>query len=374
MKRKVKELQIKDFAVADLFCGVGGLTHGFVLEKFKVDVGIDFDESCKYAFEENNKSKFVHRDVTDLSPKELKSYFSKGKKKILVGCAPCQPFSVYNKKSEDATVKQKSDRKWKLLYSFSDLIEKVKPEVVSMENVPLLVKFNNGKVFSDFVKRLEKNGYFVSWKIVNAQDYGVPQRRKRLVLLASKLGEISLIEKTITDKHFKTVRQAIGSLPPVEDGVSHPSDKLHRARKLSDLNKKRIIATKEGGFWRDWDKSLWLKCHTKKKGKDFNSVYGRMKWDDVAPTMTTYCTGLSNGRFGHPEQDRAITLREAALLQSFPMDYKFFNSTETLSTPSIARHIGNAVPVELGVAIAKSIKKHILSIGKKTRAKASLAI
>src|SRR5258706_15253712 len=116
--------------------------------------------------------------------------------KILVGCAPCQPFSVYNKKSEETTVKQRTDRKWRLLYSFSDLIEKVKPEIVSMENVPLLVKFNNGKVFKDFLKRLENSGYYVSWKIVNAQDYEVPQRRKRLILLASKLGDIKLIEKT----------------------------------------------------------------------------------------------------------------------------------------------------------------------------------
>lgn len=367
MRKALKKISIKDFSVTDLFCGVGGLTHGFVLEKFKVAAGIDFDESCKYAFEKNNKSKFLYKDITELSQKELKLCFPKGKRKILIGCAPCQPFSVYNKKSEEITVTQRTDRKWKLLYSFADLIEGVKPDIVSMENVPLLVKFNNGKVFKDFVKRLEKNGYSVSWEIVNAQDYGVPQRRKRLILLASRLGEIKLIEKTIKGKKYKTVRDAIGNLPPVEDGICHPEDKLHRARKLSDINKKRIQAMKEGGFWREWDKSLWLKCHTKKKGKDFNSVYGRMKWDDVAPTMTTYCTGLSNGRFGHPEQDRAITLREAALLQSFPPDYKFFNPKGTMSTPSIARHIGNAVPVELGVAIAKSIKNHIQTIGKERK-------
>ncbi|HPM31314.1 MAG TPA: DNA cytosine methyltransferase, partial [Chryseolinea sp.] len=323
MAKKKKKMSIKDFTVTDVFCGVGGLTHGFVLEKFKVDAGIDFDASCKYAFEKNNKSKFIHKDVTELGASELRSYFTRGKMKILVGCAPCQPFSVYNKKSENETVKQRSDKKWKLLYSFGDLIEKVKPEIVSMENVPLLVKFNKGKVFTDFLKRLKNNGYSVSWEIVNAQDYDVPQRRKRLILLASKLGEIKLIEKTVVGKNYKTVRQAIGHLPPIEDGIAHPSDRLHRARKLSELNKKRIIATKEGGFWRDWDKSLWLECHKKQQGKDFNSVYGRMKWDDVAPTMTTYCTGLSNGRFGHPEQDRAITLREAALLQSFPLEYEF---------------------------------------------------
>jgi len=363
MSKRKKKISHKDFAVVDLFCGVGGLTHGLVLEDFKVDAGIDFDKSCEYAFEANNKTEFFHEDVTELKPRKLASLYSKGKRKILVGCAPCQPFSIYNsKKSKDKAI-QKSDTKWKLLYSFADLIEKVKPEIVSMENVPLLVKFNGGKVFKDFVSRLEKFGYKVTWKIVNAQDYGVPQRRRRLILFGSKHGEVKLIDKKIQDGKLKTVRDAYGHLPVVEDGISHPKDKLHRARKLSDLNKKRIQATREGGFWREWDKSLWLECHKKKNGEPFRSVYGRMKWDDVSPTMTTYCTGLGNGRFGHPEQDRAITLREAALLQSFPEHYEFFNPKGIFSTPAIARHIGNAVPVGLGVAIAKSIKNHIEQIG-----------
>ena len=358
-----KKITFKDFYAVDMFCGVGGLTHGLILENIKVKAGFDFDPTCKYAFEKNNKAKFIHKDVTELSASELLKYFPKGKKKILVGCAPCQPFSLYNHKTAKDAKKRKTDSKWKLLYSFSELIEKVNPEIVSMENVPMLVKFNKGKVFNDFVSKLRKLGYQVSWEIVNAQDYGVPQRRKRLILLASKLGEIVLIDKTVTDKKYKTVREAIGHLPPVEDGISHPDDPLHRARKLSGLNKKRIQATTEGGFWRDWDKSLWLTCHTKDSGKDFNSVYGRMKWDDVAPTMTTHCIGLNNGRFGHPDQDRAITLREAALIQSFPADYKFINPKASFNSQNIAKHIGNAVPVGLGIAIAKSIKNHIQEIG-----------
>lgn len=363
MGKPKKKISFKDFAAVDIFCGVGGLTHGLILENIDVKAGIDFDVTCKFAFEKNNRSKFIHKDVTDLSAKELNKYFPKGKKKILVGCAPCQPFSLYNHKNEKDVKKLESDFKWKLLYSFGDLIEKVKPEIVSMENVPRLVTFNKGQVFNDFVSKLEKLGYHVSWKIVNAQDYGVPQRRKRLILLGSKLGKIDLIKETVENKEYKTVKQTIGHLPPVEDGVAHPKDPLHRARKLSPLNKKRIKATTEGGFWRDWDKSLWLKCHTKESGKDFNSVYGRMKWDDVAPTMTTYCVGLNNGRFGHPEQDRAITLREAALLQSFPANYKFIDPKKSFNSQNIAKHIGNAVPVGLGIAIAKSIKKHIQDIG-----------
>jgi len=353
-----------EYSVVDLFCGIGGLSHGFVKEGFKVNAGIDFDESCRYAFEENNKSKFIYKDVTNLNSEELKSYFGKGKIKILVGCAPCQPFSIYNHKKAKDKKKLETDTKWKLLYSFADLIEQVKPDIISMENVPLLLKFNGGKVYNDFKERLEKNGYKVTKYIVNAKDYGVPQRRKRLILFGSKHGEIKLIEPTIKDGKYKTVRDAIGKLPPVEDGISHPDDILHRSRKLTALNKRRIKATPAGGSWKDWkDKSLVLECHKKESGKIFGSVYGRMKWDDVAPTMTTYCVGLNNGRFGHPEQNRAITIREAALIQSFPKNYKLIDPDKNIfSSPTLARQIGNAVPVGLGVAIAKSIKKHIREI------------
>ncbi len=360
---KKKRITLKDFSAVDIFCGVGGLTHGLILESIQVKIGIDFDSTCKYAFEKNNNAKFIHKDVTELSATELRKYFPKGKKKILVGCAPCQPFSLYNHKTAKDPAKQQADNKWKLLYSFGDLIEKVKPDIISMENVPMLVKFNKGKVFNDFVSKLEQLNYNISWEIVNAQDYGVPQRRKRLILLGSKFGKINLIEKTVENNKYKTVRDAIGHLPPVEDGISHPDDLLHRARKLTDLNKKRIRATAEGGFWRDWDTSLWLTCHKKESGKDFNSVYGRMKWDEVAPTMTTHCIGLNNGRFGHPDQDRAISLREASLIQSFPEDYEFIDPVATFNSQNIAKHIGNAVPVGLGIAIAKSIKKHIEQIG-----------
>lgn len=358
-------MSINDFSVIDLFCGVGGLTHGFVKEKFKIDGGIDSDQSCSYAFEKNNKTKFYHRDVTTLTGEDLNSIFTKGKRRILVGCAPCQPFSIYNRKGVKSLTDSEGESenvKWKLLYSFADLIEATQPEIVSMENVPLLVKYDGGKVFEDFKERLISNGYHVTWYIVNAQDYGVPQRRKRLVLFASKHGKIELIDKTIQENDYVTVERAIGHLPRIQDGVPDKNDPLHLARKLTDLNKKRIQATKEGGNWEDWDESLLLECHKKESGRHFKSVYGRMKWNDVAPTMTTYCVGYSNGRFGHPEQDRAISLREAALIQSFPQDYDFINPEEEVSSATIARQIGNAVPVELGVAVAKSIKRHVESI------------
>ena len=357
------KLGVEDFSIVDLFCGIGGLTHGFIKEGFKVDAGIDFDETCKYAFEKNNDAKFYHKDVSIIKGEELQSIYQENSRRILVGCAPCQPFSIYNRKGVKGVVNTK-DAKWKLLYSFANLVEKTDPEIISMENVPLLLKFNGGKVYNDFKERLERRGYQITSYIVNAQDYGVPQRRKRLVLFGSKHGKIELIDKTIFDGKYVTVSDAIRHLPNVEDGVSHPSDPLHKSRKLTDLNKKRIQATKEGGNWQDWDKNLWLDCHKKESGKNFKSVYGRMSWNDVAPTMTTYCIGLSNGRFGHPEQDRAITLREAALLQSFPHDYDFIDPSKEMSNGILARHIGNAVPVGLGVVIAKSIKLHIEKIEK----------
>jgi DNA (cytosine-5)-methyltransferase 1 len=139
---------------------------------------------------------------------------------------------------------------------------------------------------------------------------------------------------------------------------------LHRARNLSPLNVKRIRATPEGGSWKDWDDSLVLKCHKKESGQTYKSVYGRMKWDDVSPTLTTQCTGYGNGRYGHPEQDRAISLREAAILQSFPKHYEFINPKEKFYPTVIEQHIGNAVPVRLSAVIAKSVKKHLSTLSK----------
>lgn len=352
-----KREKLENITVVDLFCGVGGLTHGFFKEKFNVIAGVDFDKTCKYAYEKNNKAKFIHEDITAIDSEKINSLFPKGHKKILVGCAPCQPFSLY------AHTRKSEDEKWKLLYSFARIIKDIKPDIVSMENVPQLASFNKGKVLKDFVDVLKDLGYNVSHYIVNAQNYGVPQRRKRLLLFASLNSEIEIIPETHRKK-FKTVKDAIGKLPQIEDGVAHEKDSLHYARKLSELNKKRIMATPKGGRWRDWkDKSLLLACHKKASGKAFGSVYGRMEWDNVSPTLTTCCVGLSNGRFGHPDQNRAISLREAAILQSFPPKYKFVDKSIPFSSTLLARHIGNAVPVQLGKVIAKSIKNHLETVG-----------
>ena len=155
------------------------------------------------------------------------------------------------------------------------------------------------------------------------------------------------------------VRDAIGNLPPLEAGGGCPSDALHRCRALSTLNMQRMIATPYGGSWKDWPEDLLLACHKKEGGKSFGSVYGRMVWEEPAPTMTTLCTGIGNGRFGHPEQNRAISAREAALFQTFPLTYKFFQNEQEVSLVKASRYIGNAVPPRLGEVIAESIIQHI---------------
>ena len=342
------------YAAIDLFCGVGGLTKGLEQAGINVIAGIDFESSCRYAYETNNKSKFIEKDITKVKAKELKSLYPRETDiHILAGCAPCQPFSKYTQRYRKDGYK---DEKWKLLYSFGKLAKETLPEIIAMENVPELEKTN---VFLDFVNELENNGYKIFHKVVFCPDYGVPQNRKRLILLASRLGEISLIDKTHMPENYVTVRDAIGNLPPLIAGSTDPDDLLHSATALSEKNLKRIRQSVPGGTWRDWDSDLQLKCHKRSTGKTYSSVYGRMSWDSPSPTITTQFYGYGNGRFGHPEQDRALSLREGAILQSFPENYRFIRSTDILNKHRLGIQIGNAVPVRLGEVIGISIINHI---------------
>jgi DNA (cytosine-5)-methyltransferase 1 len=324
------------------------MTHGFQLEGFDVAAGVDCDATCKYAFEANNRAAFIESDITTITGEEVAELYPAGNVRILVGCAPCQPFSLYsNRKSPDD--------KWKLLQSFASLVDTVQPEIVSMENVPRLT---NHRVFRAFVASLENRGYFVTHYLARGQEYGIPQRRTRLVLFASLYGAIRLVPPT--HSRTRTVRETISHLEPIPAGGVSAKDPLHRARSLSDINLKRIRATSSGGGWEEWDEQLRLKCHVKKNGQTFRSVYGRMKWDQPAPVMTTQFIGLGNGRFGHPTQDRAISLREAALFQTFAKSYSFIDpASPRVSMQAIARQIGNAVPVRLGRMVARSIKRHL---------------
>jgi DNA (cytosine-5)-methyltransferase 1 len=341
------------FSCVDLFCGAGGLTHGFVLEGIPVVAGIDLDPACKFPYEANNQAQFLERDVSKVDSQEIAELLGDADVKILAGCAPCQPFSTYSHRYE---VDQKGG-KWGLLYEFARLVEGTQPDIISMENVPSVAKH---AVFRDFVETVKTQGYHVWYGVVDSSHYGVPQARKRMVMLASKHGPIGLIPPTAPRP--KTVREAIGHLRPLGAGESAPRDKLHISSKLSSTNLARIRASRPGGTWRDWPKHLVAECHRSESGRTYPGVYGRMEWDKPSPTMTTQCYGFGNGRFGHPEQDRGISLREAAILQSFPKNYKFLPDGEEVSFKALGRMIGNAVPVDLGRAIAKSIKIHLQTL------------
>jgi DNA (cytosine-5)-methyltransferase 1 len=350
----MKRNERKKVKVIDLFCGIGGMTHGFVNEGFEVVAGIDNDPTCEYGYVRNNRASFVCKDIAEVTGDDLLKLYGDCDTKILIGCAPCQPFSHLNPGSL-------REEKLVPLQRFAKLISEIRPDVVSMENVKGLVDKGGDSIFREFTNTLESCGYRVSCRVVDTSEYGVPQRRMRLVLLASLFGEILLIPPTHAGAAKKTVRDAIGKLRALVDGEVDAKDPLHRARKLSPLNRKRIKATsKDGGSSSDWRESLKLACHKKPSGKTYSwSVYGRMRWDEPSPTMTTQCTGLGNGRFGHPEQDRAITPREAALIQTFPRGYKFFPKGNKFIMSQVSKHIGNAVPVELGAVIARSIKLHM---------------
>lgn len=334
----------------DLFCGVGGLTHG--LEKAGIDVrlGVDIDSACEYPYSENNKAKFLLKPIEELGKREIEDAFGQNCVRLLAGCAPCQTFSTYNQKAKP------TDKRWWLLRHFSDLAKKIEPEIVTMENVPGLQEQD---VFLEFVNDLRAAEYEVAYEIVKCSDYGVPQYRHRLVLLASRLGPIKLLKPYHLRWKSYTVKQAIGKLPPIEAGETYEKDPFHQACSLSDLNLRRIKASSPGGTWRDWDQNLVAECHKNVTGKTYSSVYGRMCWDEPAPTMTTQFYGFGNGRFGHPEQDRAISLREGAILQSFPKSYKFTAPGKPIYKKTIGRLIGNAVPVKLGKAIGESIVLHV---------------
>ncbi len=338
-----------DVACVDLFCGAGGLTHGLISEGISVVAGIDVDEACRHPFEANNAARFIKEDVGSLTPRCVDELFGDAEIRVLAGCAPCQPFSTYAQRYDVV-----GSPRWSLLYHFGRLIKATRPDVVTMENVPSVAKH---AVFDDFVETVRRMGYHVHHGIVDCSLYGLPQGRRRMVLLASRLGPIELIAPTSI--RGATVRAAIGELMPIAQGGGHPEDVLHAASKLSDLNLERIRASRPGGTWRDWPKHLIADCHRRETGRTYPGVYGRMVWDEPAPTLTTQFYGFGNGRFGHPEQDRAISLREGAILQGFPQSYSFIPNGAPVHFKALGRMIGNAVPVTLGEVIGRSIADHL---------------
>ena len=345
-------------SAVDIFCGVGGLTLGLREAGISVEAGIDLDPACEYSYSLAGAT-FVKADVEELARNDASGvarlFSPEADVRLLAGCAPCQPFSPLTQGRD-----QTSHPQWSLLRSFGHLVRALRPEIVTMENVCQL-RFH--EVFVDFVDLLTQLGYNVNSPEnmrVDCPQYGVPQHRRRLVLLASRLGPIELRSPDVRSRElYPSVRQAIGHLPPIEAGEVHPDDPLHRAQGLSDTNLRRIRRSKPGGSWRDWDEALRLDCHKGPRGASYTPVYGRMEWDKPAPTITTQFYNYGSGRFGHPEQDRPISLREGALLQGFPADLRFASDEREASMDTVGRLIGNAVPPPLGTAIGESVLRHV---------------
>lgn len=343
----------REVVCVDLFCGAGGLTHGLIEAGVKVVAGVDFDHACKHPYEANHDgTKFHQADVADLDAATVSGWFGDASVRVLAGCAPCQPFSNYALRYQKDE-KVEDDERWSLLNHFGRLVKVLLPDIVTMENVPTVTKH---AVFRNFKRTLEGLGYKVWVEVIDCAKYGLPQRRHRTVLMASLHGEIALREPDVSES--RTVEDVIKGLPILRHGGSARNDALHAASRLSDLNLKRIRKSKPGGTWRDWPEHLVAKCHKKKSGKTYAGVYGRMRYDEPAPTLTTQFYGFGSGRFGHPTQARAISLREGALLQGFPEDYSFVPDGESVQFKVLGRMIGNAVPVDLGRVIGQSIVEH----------------
>ena len=337
-------IHMKPIVAIDFCCGAGGLTKGLQRAGINVIKGIDIDHTVKKTYEYNNPhSIFYNLDMTKISIKKLISDVNRIKYNLMfAGGIPCQPFSTHNKNS-------KYDRRKSLILKFADFIENVLPEYILIENVP---GFNNADntYRKSFLRILKRHNYKYDERVLNSADYGVPQTRKRYALLASKLNVIYLPNKKYGDKikPYKTVKNAIKKYQSIKIGESNRI-KNHEKTNISQLNILRLKhIPKNGGSRSSLPKHLQLKCH--KHHNTHSDVYGRMDWDKPAPTLTCRCTSISNGRFVHPTKNRAITVREAATLQTFPNNYIFHGSKTTT-----ARQVGNAVPVLLGKCLGLSV-------------------
>jgi DNA (cytosine-5)-methyltransferase 1 len=330
----------KHIKILDLFCGCGGSSLGFKLAAeelglFPEIVGIDIDHDSCTTFQKNRVGYVVRADVRYLPLRVEEGLFD-----IIIGCPPCQGFTRMKRSNSE-------DPRNGLVEAFTEVVASLLPNYVVFENVPGV---KDSPHYHQLVNCLEKCGYKLESGVLDAADYGIPQRRKRLIVIASRKDRPSLPKP---EARRVTVREAIRDLPPLRPGEAHPEIPNHRAMKHSRRVLMRIRAVpKDGGSRLALPAELQLRCHVRIAG--YRDVYGRMRWDDVAPTLTSGCTNPSKGRFIHPEQDRAITPREAARLQTFPDWFVFYGGFT-----SVSRQIGNAVPVKLAKRIALTIMENM---------------
>lgn len=348
--------------VFDFFSGCGGTSEGLREAGMDIVLALDNNKEALKTFEKNIKPECgtISDDITFVETERIRTIVNKyrncGNKILFCGCAPCQPFSTQNKNRFNP-----KDKRLNLLSEFLRFVEGCQPEFILCENVPGLQKIDKDGPLPNFINKLKSMGYNVPEpQIIRAEDYGVPQKRKRLILIASKLGELTYPAKKYGSAPglipYRTVRDAIGNnqYPVLKHGEECKDKNFpnHRSASLSDLNLARIQCIKEGQGRKNWPEELMLKCHKKHEGH--SDVYGRLEWDKPSVTLTTKCTNISNGRFGHPEQDRALSVREAAKLQTFPDNFVF----EGNNLCSLARQVGNAVPVLLAKTFGKMFIEH----------------
>lgn len=335
----------------DFFCGAGGLSRGLLDAGFEVVAGFDIDSEAAQSYSRNNRPSVFHAlDVRDIDLTVLRSLtkIRSFKDVVFAGCAPCQPFSQQRKSGH-------AKHSATLLMEFGRIVEEVRPKAVLIENVPGMARVQGFSTFRRFTRLLEDCGYLLTFDVLDAKHFGVPQTRRRLVLTAIKDLQPTLpsIIYGTARRKYRTVRDAIAHFPEIDAGDEHEGVFNHKTASITELNLERLRHTPhDGGDRRDWPKRLHLKCH-QGEYKGHTDVYGRMAWDQPAPTLTGRCHSISNGRYGHPEQDRAISLREAAALQTFPDRYEFVGSNK-----HIALQIGNAVPVKF----AEHLGRHLLGL------------
>lgn len=331
----------------DFFCGGGGITRGLIQAGVNVIFGLDSNLECKKTYEENNRILYLIRDVQEVTAATLMEEFpilQDNDELLMVGCAPCQPFSILNPNNPN------EHKSVNLLNEFGRIVQGIHPAHILVENVPGL-RGRGEEVLQEFLGMLDAEGYRYDYGIINAKNYGVPQNRRRFILIASRRFQPNIPPATHGEGllPYVTVYDAIHGYPALEAGAINEDIPNHRAAGLSDINIRRLQATPaNGGSRTDWPQELWLNCHENFNGH--TDVYGRMVWENVAPTLTVKCFSISNGRFAHPEQNRAISLGEAAALQTFPDDYIFYGSLQ-----EIGKQIGNAVPVLLAETIGRYI-------------------
>lgn len=338
----------------DFFCGGGGMTRGLLDAGIDVICGLDFNPNCRNTYEHNNHVPYLNQDISDVTGAQLFEEFpglEDVDELLMVGCAPCQPFSKLNPNDPN------EHKSVNLLNEFGRLIQEMNPAHILVENVATIAQ-RGENVLGTFLNTLERQGYLYDSEVINAKNYGIPQNRKRFVLIASRRFQPHIPPETHGEEMlpYVTVRNAIGNYPEIQAGEECQNVANHKAANLSPLNLQRIMNTPHDGGGRvDWPEALWLDCHQENIGH--TDVYGRMYWDRVSPTLTSKCISISNGRFGHPEQNRAISLREAAALQTFEDNYIFEGSQA-----EIAKQIGNAVPVRLAQVLGEYILEQHLGL------------